>query len=137
MKKQYAQERRLDGLLPIFQSWSRYSRLYRDTVGCIAIGRAQARARARHGLACVLGRATVQARHGAAKRTTRPSLRARESDSARARPGHSGVAIRFLYRERGQPFVLRHSAVIRPSTHATRRPSACDKVLYHDTIFVS
>ena len=53
MKKKRAREKTGMGYYP-------FSSFGHDTTGCIATGRAQARSRARHGLACVLGRVAVR-----------------------------------------------------------------------------
>ena len=72
-----------------FSSFGRHKvGLYRDRQGT--------------GLAYLLGH---EAEHCDTARDT-ANLPARESDSVRARPCHNGVAIQFLYRGRGQPFVL-------------------------------
>ena len=100
-EKKNVQGRSWMGYCPFSSSGRNIVGLYRDRQGT--------------GLACVLGRVVEccdMARYTASSvRDTASSvsdtvgLLVGASDSAHARPGHSGVTIRFLYRGRGRPFV--------------------------------
>ena len=66
-----------------------------DKTCCIATGRA------RHGLACVLGHAAERCDTGSsAGDTAWPGRKGERQRAGTRRPSHSGVAIRFLYRDR-------------------------------------